>query len=526
MKKKGFTKFLILVPLTVLLVLSLLSGCAKEEAPAALVKATLGLGSEPINMDALISKTGVDMHYLINVVDSFMYQATDGTNQPGLAESWEISEGGKIIDFTLRRDVKFHNGMPFTAKDVVFSFERITDPQWGTWMRSNLLTVEKIEIIDDYHVRFYFTQPDATFFSGQGWIYIGSKEYYDEVGEEQFIKNPVGTGPYKLVSRTIGVGCLLEVFEDYWGDAPQVDEVEIRVALEPGTRVAMLKAGEVDLINTTPYTAVPEIEADPQLKMVRMGAGHPQLVVWFDLRTMTEEEGNPFANLKVRQAVAHAIDYEGILNKVQFGIPEYYWGLAKGEIGYDPTLKRPEYDPELAKQLLAEAGYPDGFDTILYNGITERVAGMRETAEAIAMNLNQVGIRTKTEHLEYGIYIPKGNYAAGPRDWGDSMMLWTGGSAGLTDPAQAWNIFSKCDGPYSFYCNPEVDDLFSRSLSEMDLEKRAELIKKGIRILQDDVYRVPIMMNTVVVSMQKNVEFTPTIHDWLALVRFKDVRFK
>jgi peptide/nickel transport system substrate-binding protein len=516
------TKRGLVLAVVALLVLALVPATASAAGP----RVTIAIGAEPKNLDGLISKTAVDAYYYVNWAENLIRQTAEGKNIPGLAESWKISRDGLVVDFMLRRGVKFHNGSPFTAKDVVFSFQRTTDPKFGSSHLARLKLVKSVDVVNDHHVRFTFTQADAMFFSGQGWVWIGSKDYYDAVGEEQFKKQPVGTGPYRFVSRSLGEGVKLEAFPEYWGEKPPIKEVVFRVALEPGTRVAMLKAGEADIITPTPYPAVHEISANPQFKTAKMGSGHPELTVMFDLRTKTEQQGNPFMNRKVRLAVAQAIDVQGILTKVQFGVPKYYWGLSEPEIGFDPGLRPPRHDPQAARKLLAEAGYPNGFDTTLYSAITERVAGFRETAEAIAMNLTQVGIRTKTQHLEYGAYLLKGNYLSGPKDWAGNMMLWTGGIAGMTDPAQAWRLFTMTDQTYSWCSYPAMDALMTQGLAEMNEAKRAAMIAQYVKVVTDDICRVPIMMNTVVVSMKKNVEFSPTEHDWLAVIRARDIRLR
>lgn len=447
-----------------------------------------------------------------NIFERLVDLSTDGQFKPGIA-SWEILAGGKEFLFTLKKGVKFHSGDPLTAKDVEFTHNRAWEKSrtYKRYMRG----FERLEIIDDYHIKFIFKMPHVLFIPTR-IAYVVSKSYYDRVGEEQFVKKPVGTGPYKFVAWKPGEYIDIERNEDYWDEKPQVKTSRFVFAREDTTRVAMLKAGEADIIMSTPYPLVKDIEA-AGFKTVKLPA-HPPCSVQF-------HNGNPnvpWYNRKVRLAVAYAIDKDAIVNDLFHGIPAGFPRLAPWELGYDPDLKQYPYDPKKAKELLAEAGYAKGFEMPLYY-FAGRSYGQKETAEAVALYLNAIGIRCKIQGVEAAQLISKiRKWHSDPK--AEVVGVVTVPMAFLPDPTEALTTAYVSTGWGSQYFNKEIDPIIEEAAITMNDEKRGELIKKAVRMLHEDVATVQIWANTSVYSMKSKIDFTPTLKNREPLMLLKDVK--
>ncbi len=513
MKRRMMAIFLVIV-----LSLVFLTCHDSQSASTPSKKLLIAIGMEPINLDVSLTSDGGDWPVVENYGEYLISQQPNGELKPGLASSWKVSPDGKVIDFTLRKGVKFHSGDPLTVKDVVFSIER--GKEKNITVRNRLESLERIEAIDDYHFRIHFKEPDVTFIPNRGPAMIVSKTYYDRVGEEAFRRQPVATGPYKFVRYVPGEYLDLERFEDYWGTKPSVKEVRFLFVPEDTTRLAKLKAGEVDFINSVPYPSVKDIETSPNFKTVRLPLHSPTRGIVFQ----TLNPKTPWYDKRVRQAMAYAIDRKSILNSLLNGIPYPGTWLAPGELGYDPSLKDYPYDPKKAKQLLAEAGYPNGFDLKLYWPVSGRVPMSREICEAIASYFEAVGIRTKLIGEETAQFTARRRAAKKPD--AEFMCYFSGGLAGASDPTYNLSLYFTKNGPLSVYYNPDVEKITDEARSTVNDEKRAELIKKAVKILQEDLPCILITNNVTVFGMQKNVSFTPTLRNSKDLILVKDITVK
>ena len=490
----------------------LLTGSAFSQQPSKLIIAY------PTEPDALLptdTSYGVTSYPISNnIFERLVDLSTDGKFVPGIA-SWEVLEGGKEFLFTLRKGVKFHSGDPLTAKDVEFTHNRAWKKS-ATYKRY-LRKFDRLEVIDDYHVKFIFKSPDVLFIPIR-IASVVSKSYFDRVGEEQFVKNPVGTGPYKLVAWKPGEFIEIERYEEYWGKKPTVKTARFVFAKEDTTRVAMLKAGEADIIMSTPYPLVKEIEAGG-FKTIKLPT-HPPCSVQF-------HNGNPdvpWYDRRVRMAVALAIDKDAIVKDLFHGIPHGFPRLAPWELGYDSDLKQYPYDPEKAKSLLGEAGYKKGFDMPLYY-FAGRSYGQKETAEAVALYLNAVGIRCKIQGIEAAQLLSKiRNWHGDPK--AEMVGVVTVPMAFLPDPTEALMSAYLSTGWGSMYFNKDIDPIINEAQATMDSAKRGELIKQAIRILHEDVATVQIWANTSVYSMKSNIDFTPTLKNREPLMLVKDVKIQ
>ena len=438
---------------------------------------------------------------LENCSEFLILKAPNGKLIPGLASSWKVSPDGKLIDFTLRKGVKFHNGDPLTVKDVQFTFERYrTKNPTG---KSRMRTVDRFEIIDDDHFKLYFNQPDVTFLPQRGFGMIVSKTHYDRVGEDQFAKQNVGTGPYRLTRYSPGEYVDFERFEGYWGPKPQIKEARVLFVPEETTRVAKLIAGEADLLENIPYPSVESIEKNPNFKLIKLATNHPSQAISFN----TKNPKTPWFDKRVRMAMAYAIDCDGIRKMIASGIPNRWAFLAPGELGYDPALKPYPYDPMKAKQLLAEAGYPDGFEFNLYWLLGGRGSMQNEVSQAVAGYLAAVGLRPNLVGEEFAAGRERRTKSKGAN--AEYILLGVAARAGGLDPTQYLDLSYSTTGGNSVYSNPELDKLIAQAKGTMDDAKRAELIKKAVRITYDDVAAIPIFNAVSLFAMKKNIDYKP-----------------
>ena len=467
--------------------------------------------SDPDTLDLLsVRHEPTALPVAINVMDYLCETTTDGELIPGLATEWKLSPDKLSLEFTLRKGVKFHSGDPLTTEDVIFSYKRLKEKTRATEFR----WVKGVEVIDDYTFKVIFTRPDVLFLKYRGFP-IGSKKYYERVGEDRFIKEVVGTGPYKVKDWKAGSHLDLERFDDYWGETPEVKKVRFRFVREDTTRVSMLQAGEADMITSTPYPMVGTLE-QAGYKTIKLPA-HPTTQVQFQALNPNV----PWYDKRVRLAIAHAIDGDAIVKNLFNDIPARVW-LSPWEVGYDPDLKLYEYNPEKSKKLLAEAGYAKGFEMPLYYW-AGRTTGQKETTEAVALYLNAIGIKCNIIGWE-----PVKMIEAIRNQWhGKKDAVYVGVAtppiAHQVDPVAGLRTSYWSESTISVYDNPELDKVFLQAIQEFDDAKRAELIKKALRIIREDVATVPIWANVSVYSMQKDIGFTPTFRGMNAEVKVRDI---
>jgi len=515
MKKKGRTKFSCWIVMIVFLGMALAVTANAAPQPQSSQKVTVAMMAEPDTLDPTTTRFNVTSAPISNNLFERLVDLTpDGKFVPGIA-SWTVSPDGKIVEFTLRKGIKFHNGDPLTTKDVEFSHNRAlkTNPTHQRAMR----TLDRFEIVDDYKCRFIFKEPDVLFIPTRT-LAIVSKSYFDKVGEDEFVNKPVGTGPYKFVAWKLGEYIDIEANENYWGQKPQVKQARLRFVKEDTTRVSMLKTGEVDMIMSTPYPLVKEIES-AGFKTSRLPT-HPPTSIQF-------HNGNPdvpWYDKRVRLAIAYAIDGDFIVKNLFQGIPGRYARLSPGELGYDPELKPYPYDPKKAKELLAQAGFAKGFEMPLYY-FSGRIAGQKETAEAVSLYLAAMGITCKVQGIEAAQMLDKARaFHNDPK--AVYVGLATVPMAHLPEPTEALATGYYSKQAMALYFNKDMDTLIEKIQTTMDDTKRGELIKQAIRMLHEDVATIQIFSATDVYAMKSTIEFTPTKKNREPLILIKDVRIK
>ena len=439
---------------------------------------------------------------LVNVYGGGLLEnKPDGTLIPGLAESYDVSEDGKLITMHLRHGVKFQSGDDFTAKDVVWSHERQLAK--APFYRGFARFIDHLDTPDDYTVKFVFKQVDAQFLPVHA-IVIASKSYFDRVGEDEFRKHPNGTGPYKFIAYKAAEFLDLEAFDGYWGPKPAVKKAHFVFVQDDNTRVAKLQAGEVDMISDASYTAVDALtKAGFNIEKLPV---HPTQSVQFQVANTK----TPWANLKVRQAMAYAIDTNAIVSGLLHGVPVHYPRLVPGELGYDANLKDYKYDPAMAKKLLNEAGYANGFKMPLYFSAGVYF-GTQETAEAVSLYLKAVGIETKVEGLQLVALLQMiGKMAKDPN--GQYVAVAGLPIANLPDPVEGVSLAFYGKSPFSLYHNDALDAVFEQAEAAIEDKKRAPLITKMMEIEQDDLPSITLWQYMNVYVQRKGLAYAPQIH--------------
>ena len=364
--------------------------------------------------------------------------------------------------------------------------------------------IDHVEVQDKYTAVVVFKQPDPIFLEGVTFL-IASKAYHDRVGEEQFLHQPVGIGPYRMTEYKPGDHIDFEAWDGYYGAKPKVQQARVFFIKEPATRVAKLKAGEVDFIMDTPFKDaaalassfnVVKLPANPTVSL-EFAAGNPK---------------DPWHDIRVRQAIAHAIDGDAIVKGLFGGLPLRYPRLAPGEAGYDPDMKNYSYDPALSKTLLAEAGYPNGFKMPLYYP-TGNFYGIAETTEAVTLYLKAVGIEPDVQGADnVRMLAMKQNAKTDPT--ANSFVGMSSApvaNSGLTS-LDSLVITYLSSSPSVFYRLPEVDKEITAARFEIDAAKRAAHIKAAFQLIQDNVASISLWDNVSIYAMKNGIKYDPVQH--------------
>ena len=409
--------------------------------------------------------------------DALAKSMPGNTTAPGLAESWQVSADGRVYDFTLRKNAKFHNGDPVTAEDVKFSFERYR----GASAKTLKERVAAVETPDAQHVRFRLKNPWPDFMtfytaaSGAGWIV--PKKYVEKVGDDGYKKAPVGAGPYKFVSFTPGVELVMEAFEGYWRKTPNVKRIVFKVIADETTRLAALKRGEVDVVYSIRGELAEELQRTPGLTLKPAVIQAPQWVAMLD----QWDPKSPWHDRRVRLAANLAIDRKAINDAITLGHSKLTYSIIPSTFDFYWQPPAYPYDRAQAKKLLAEAGYPNGFDA----GDYYLDISYANVQEAIANDLQQVGIRSKLVSRERASHWS--TYA----DKKYKNLAYTASGA-FGNAATRLESYVISGGTYVYGSYPDLDSLFKDQAAELDRKKREALLHKIQQLMHERVIAIPI----------------------------------
>ena len=398
---------------------------------------------------------------------------------PCLAESWSASADGLTYDFILRKGVRFHNGDPVTAEDVKFSFERYK----GAGARMLKDRVAAVEVVDPGHVRFRMKRPWPDFMifygtpaTGAGWIV--PKRYVEKVGDDGFKKAPIGAGPYRFVSFKPGVELVLEANEQYWRKVPSVKTLIMRSVPDESTRLAMLKRGEADIAYALRGPVAEEAKRTPSLTLKPF---YPPLPFWL-VFTEQWDPKSPWADRRVRLAANLAIDRQAISQAEFLGLGKITASIIPQNFdGYWPAPLYP-YDPQKAKQLLAEAGYPNGFEA----GPISADITFAALTEAAVNYLRAIGIRTTLRPMERAAFI---------KEYQEKRLrpIILSGSAAFGNTATRLDAFVAANGPFVYGSYADIEGLIKEQASELDRGKREAILHKIQQLIYEKAMYVPLL---------------------------------
>lgn len=409
--------------------------------------------------------------------DALVKPMPDGQMSPCLATAWTESDDGRTYDFTLRQGVKFHNGDPFTAEDVQFSFERYK-AAGATELKKR---VKAIEIVNPHHIRFVLHEPWPDFLTfyatpATGAAWITPKRYTEKIGNDAFKNQPVGLGPYRLVQYNPGLELVLEAYPDYWRKPPATKRLVFKTVPEPSTRLSMLKNQEADITYAIYGPLAEEARRDKNLKLEATLAG----TEWANFLDMYDP-ASPWHDKRVRLAANHAINRQAINEAETLGYSKLLGGIIPTAYDFALPLEPYAYDPKKAQALLKDAGYPQGFDAgefscdAVYAGVIEGVVN----------DLGAVGIRARVQPLERAAM----NAAHREKKVKNLTRVGSGAPGNAATRIDA-NMHSK--GTLSFLKEPEIDQWFAQQAVERDRQKREVLLHKIQQKVYDDALLMPM----------------------------------
>lgn len=462
--------------LALLLAVSMATSVAAvaEEAPK---KDTLVIAqsADPVSLDPYGTTDTPAIRVANCIFDTLVTLDDEGNIAPRLAESWEIVDDCTYV-FKLREGVKFHNGEELKASDVEFSFSKIAESPHASSIRATI-DFENSKAIDDYTFEMKMTEPFGPILNhlGHAVMAIVNEKAYTEAGDAVG-QNPVGTGPYKFVSWDAGDRIILEENTEYWGEAPATPNVIWRTIPEVATRSIEVEAGGVDIAIDIQASDVTRLESTPNVNVFRNVASS----VNFIGLTTTKA---PFDDVRVRQAINYAINKEAIYQVVYQGTGTIAAAPMSSVVwAYNDQLPAHEYNVEKAKELLAEAGYPDGFKMTM---TTDESQQRQDTAEIVQAQLAQVGIEVEIQPLERTTYI--GKVCEGALE---AFSLGWSSDTGDPDYALYASFHSSQHGEggnMSFYTNEEVDRLLEIGRTSTDQEERKQAYLEAQAIVWEEV---------------------------------------
>ncbi|MFC0557580.1 ABC transporter substrate-binding protein [Halalkalibacter alkalisediminis] len=437
---------------------------------------------------------------------------------PGLATDWSFSDDGLTFTFQLREGVKFHDGTDFNAEAVKLNFERWADnehpfnfanegytysvygTQFGGFKGDEGHAIKVINVLGDHEIEFVLNHPLGAFMQNMGMSYfaITSPAAFEEHGS-RINENPVGTGPFKFVSWQKDDSIILEKNENYWKEGyPKLDRVIFQVIPDNSARLTALRSGQIDIMDGLNPDDIATVEGDPELQIFERATNN---VGYLGFNT----EKAPFDNQLVRQAINHAIDKESLIFALYNGMAQAAKNaVPPGYLGYNDDIEAYDFNPEKAKSLLAEAGYPDGFEFDLWTMPVARpyMPDPERAAEALQADLAQVGLKASIVTMEWATYLEK-------TEQGEQDIFMLGWSGVNGDPDYFLsNLLSSHaipGGNRTFYRNEEVTSLLDQAKTIVDPVEREALYKQTQALIHEDAPMVTLVHSVPVLAGASNV---------------------
>ncbi|HEX7102314.1 MAG TPA: ABC transporter substrate-binding protein [Nitrolancea sp.] len=429
-----------------------------------------------------------------NVFDNLLAIDQNMVLGPSLAEKWE-NINDTTWEFKLRQGVKFHDGTPFTAKDIAFSFNHVLDPASKSRQYSNIAPIDHAEAVDDFTLHLITKAPLAPLLDETRNIFALPADMYQSMGAAKFALAPVGTGPYKFKEWVKDQHVLVERYDDHWRGKAVLASAEFRPIAEDATRVAALQAGEIDIATIIPPDQAEALKSDSALDV---RAVRSLRIIFIGMNCFKD----PLTNVKVRQALNYAVDVPSIIKNLFNGHAYQTTSIIGPNIfGFDPDIKPYEYDPDKAKSLLAEAGFPDGFSTVLDTPQGRYIQDV-EVAQAVSGFLAKVGVKAEVRPADFNEFFDR---------WLAKKMegLYLLGSGGGLDGDSLMG--SHFDGKRRglYYNSPQSDDLIHQAYSELDPKKRLALYYQLDEYLKDQAPWIYLYEQEDTYGVVKNLNWKP-----------------
>lgn len=439
-------------------------GAALAAGQAVAADITVAMQLEPPHLDPTSAAAGaIDSVLYSNVFEGLTRFMGDGSVVPGLAESWDISEDGTIYTFHLHDGVKFHDGTTMDAEDVKFSLDRARAEDSANAQKALFAGIADVTVVDPLTVKVTLEAPNGSFLFNMAW---GDAVIVAPESIEGIKQHPVGTGAFKFAEWVQGDKIVLDKNPDYWGTPAKLDEATFKFISDPTAAFAAMMAEDVDVFTAFPAPEnLPMFEADPRFQVL-IGSTEGETIL------ATNNKRPPFDNVKVREAMAHAIDRQALIDGAMFGYgTPIGTHFAPHNPAYVDLTAQSAYDPELSKKLLAEAGFPDGFETTLH---LPPPSYARRGGEIVAAQLAAVGIKAQIINVEWAQWLEtvfKG------KDFGLTIISHT-------EPMDI-GIYARPDY-YFQYDNPAFQELMKTLTATSDPEQRTALLQQAQKIIADD----------------------------------------
>ncbi|MCG6892896.1 MAG: ABC transporter substrate-binding protein [Desulfobacteraceae bacterium] len=481
-------------------------------APAMASKIVVAVDTPPRMMNPHGDDSDAGLSFMANFFDGLLQRkGANGELAPALAERWEHPDL-LTWKFYLRKGVTFHNGNPFNAADVKFTFERLSNPEVSEFINTGK-TIESVEVVDDYTVVIKTKQPIPWFANNMHQIFIMDKESTESRDPGDVMVKPIGTGAYKLVEWVKGSYIKMEGNADYWEGAPPIQNVEVRPIKESSTRFAALVSGQADIVTGVPVELFEPVKKNPKLEVVSRPARRSIFLA------LGNKKGSPQADIRVRKAMYMAINEDEIIEKIMRGhaapaaqVPD------PPTIGYNGTIQRLPYDPEGAKKLLAEAGYADGF-SIKLSGPNDRYVQDAKIAEAVAKYLAKVGIKVELDVKPKSIFFPE--VTDGILDF--YLIGWFDGTFDMG--RTYFKIAHSRDKDQGYgglngaaYSDAGLDKLLESTADIVDPAERGKTLQKLNKMAMEDlIVWIPLHYQEDLYAIQKGqgIQFSPRPDRWM-----------
>jgi len=494
---------------------------------AAAQTATIAVGAPVTSLDPHFHQLSPNNAVADTVFDRLVNNDVNLRNIPGLATEWR-AVGPTVWEFKLRPNVRFHNGNAFTAEDVIFTLQRLPNvPNSPSSFAAYSRPITRIEVVDPLTIRFHTAQPYPLLPLDMTNVRIVNRETAQNAttGDFNEVRAAQGTGPFRIVSHRNGDRIEFERFDGYWGERAAFQRISYRMITNNAARTAALVAGDVDLIDQVPTSDLGTLRRNQNIRIAEQ-VGLRLIFLGLDhLRAanenspfVTDNDGrplgrNPLRDVRVRQALAMAIDRRAIADRVMEGtaVPANQF-LPSGVFGHVSDLPPVPFDPDGARRLLAEAGYPNGF-RIQLNGPNDRYINDARIIQAVGQMWTRIGVRTAVEAQPWTTFVGR----AGRQEYSAFLIGWGSNPDGSHPLRNIIATFNRDRGwgasNRGRYSNPQVDSLLDQSLSELDTEKREQLIVGAMRMAMQDVAVVPLHIQTNIWATRRGFEYTASVDE-------------